>query len=117
MFTLKHYLSIAYGRDTKKITRHGRPYKHAFTTFRVWEPNACKVIVIGDFSEWIKDDHEMELEENGYWSATKDKVENGIAYKYLIHNTELREKYPKASTTAANLNGQEFMTEPIENKS
>ena len=60
------------------------------TTFRVWAPHADKVYVIGDFNNWKEDDLELEAEENGYWSATTDKAQEGQEYKYLIHNGELR---------------------------
>ena len=73
-----------------KSSGMGAMLKDGLTTFRVWAPNAEKVFVIGDFNEWQEDDLEMELEENGYWSATTDKAEEGMEYKYLIHNGEMR---------------------------
>ena len=72
-----------------KSSGMGAMLKEGLTTFRVWAPNAEKVFVIGDFNDWQEDDLEMELEENGYWSATTDKAEEGMEYKYLIHNGEM----------------------------
>ena len=72
-----------------KSSGMGAMLKDGLTTFRVWAPNAEKVFVIGDFNDWQEDDLEMELEENGYWSATTDKAEEGMEYKYLIHNGEM----------------------------
>lgn len=70
----------------KKFGGMGVVCEDTLTTFRVWAPNADKFYAIGDFNEWKKDDLEMEPEENGYWSATTDKAENGNEYKYLTHN-------------------------------
>ena len=68
----------------------GATIEEGLTTFRVWAPHADKVFVIGDFNDWKEDDLELEAEENGYWSATTDKAEEGQEYKYFIHNGELR---------------------------
>ena len=73
-----------------KSSGMGATTSEGLTTFRVWAPNADKVFVIGDFNAWKEDDLELELEENGYWSATTDKAEEGQEYKYLIHNGKLR---------------------------
>ncbi|MGB6151607.1 MAG: alpha-amylase family glycosyl hydrolase [Pricia sp.] len=73
-----------------KSSGMGAVLEKGLTTFRVWAPHADQVFVIGDFNEWKEDDLELELEENGYWSATTDKAEEGQEYKYLIHNGELR---------------------------
>ncbi len=73
----------------KKSQGMGAILEDGLTTFRVWAPNADKVFVIGDFNEWEKQDLEMELEGNGYWSATTDKAKKGDEYKFLIHNGEM----------------------------
>ena len=54
-------------------------------TFRVWAPNALKVSVTGDFTEWT-DDVPMKKITDGIWEATIESPESldGKFYKYAV---------------------------------
>lgn len=71
------FLGVHGGRDEEK----GR-YVY---TFRVWAPNALRVGVTGDFTEWA-DEIPMERITNGVWEATVESKEplDGKFYKYAV---------------------------------
>lgn len=74
---------------TDKVAGMGAVVSQDATTFRVWAPNADTVFVAGTFNEWNKTTHELEKEENGYWSIAIAEAKAGDEYKYIIHNGEL----------------------------
>ncbi len=52
--------------------------------FRVWAPNAVSISVVGDFNEWERDSHPMELIADGVWEAVIEGLQQFDAYKYSI---------------------------------
>jgi 1,4-alpha-glucan branching enzyme len=56
--------------------------------FAVWAPNAKKVHVIGDWSGWKRDAHELKprWDSSGIWEGEVAEVRRGQAYKYAITN-------------------------------
>jgi len=53
--------------------------------FAVWAPNAELVSVLGDFNDWNKDAHPMQLRpEAGVWEAFVPGIGAGALYKYRI---------------------------------
>lgn len=55
-------------------------------SFAVWAPNAKKVIVIGDFNNWLGADTPLVLRpEAGIWEGFVPGVIKGQAYKYLVY--------------------------------
>ena len=53
--------------------------------FAVWAPNANAVSVIGDFNDWNKDSHGMEvLGESGIWEIFVPGAKKWDRYKYVI---------------------------------
>ena len=68
--------------------------------FRVWAPNAERVLVVGDFNAW-QDTHPMHrVTEGGVWeiSLPKKEVSLGTCYKYKIvsHGKEFLKADPYA---------------------
>ncbi len=51
--------------------------------FRVWAPNAKKVVVTGDFDDWQARRHVMK-DEGGIWEVFVPEVKAGTRYKYSI---------------------------------
>ena len=96
---------------TDKVAGMGAVVSQDATTFRVWAPNADTVFVAGTFNEWNKTTHELEKEENGYWSIAIAEAKAGDEYKYIIHNGELildrNDPYAKEMT---NSNGNSVVT-------
>lgn len=68
----------------------------AGTYFALWAPNAKKVSIIGDFNNWDKQAHPMNVrwDESGIWELMIPGVEQGSLYKYFIesHNGYTVEK-------------------------
>jgi 1,4-alpha-glucan branching enzyme len=55
--------------------------------FRVWAPNAKRVSVMGDFSQWKSADHPMErLTPQGICSFSYPISRNISSYKYVIED-------------------------------
>ncbi len=66
---------------SRPIERDGEPGVH----FAVWAPNAQSVSVIGDFNDWDKQSHPMQMiGQSGIWSLFIPKIEKGAGYKYHI---------------------------------
>lgn len=61
-------------------TRNGVPGY----VFRVWAPNAEKVMVVGDFNFWNHEDLPMEKISQGVWEAWSPHAKAGSPYKYLV---------------------------------
>ena len=55
--------------------------------FAVWAPNATWVSVIGNFNDWNKDAHPLNvrLERSGIWEGFIPGLSKGEVYKYHIH--------------------------------
>lgn len=57
--------------------------------FSVWAPNAERVSVIGDFNEWTKRKHPLQLRGNsGIFEGFVPDVKRGANYKYHIESRE-----------------------------
>lgn len=74
-------------------------------SFRVWAPFANAVAVTGSFNEFQQ--HPMESEGDGYWSATVPGAQAGQEYRYIITNgdNQLSRNDPRAlqvTTSAGN---------------
>ena len=56
------------------------------TYFAVWAPNAQKASVMGDFNEWDKKSHSLQVREDGsgIWEGFIPGVSHGTSYKYHI---------------------------------
>jgi 1,4-alpha-glucan branching enzyme len=61
------------------------PYDQG-VAFRVWAPNAERVVVTGSFNDWSPTANELAHEGNGYWSTEVEGVKPGAEYRYLIYN-------------------------------
>lgn len=96
---------------TDKVAGMGAVVSQDATIFRVWAPNADTVFVTGTFNKWNKTTHELEKEENGYWSIAIAEAKAGDEYKYIIHNGELildrNDPYAREMT---NSNGNSVVT-------
>jgi len=55
--------------------------------FAVWAPNATFVSVIGNFNDWNKESHPLNvrLERSGIWEGFIPGMKKGEVYKYHIH--------------------------------
>ena len=60
------------------------------TRFTTWAPNASKITVVGDFSEWKeKEEFEMKrITKAGIWSVFIPGFKSGEAYKYSVTSKE-----------------------------
>ncbi len=56
--------------------------------FRVWAPNAVSVSVVGDFNEWERESHPMELIADGVWEAVIGNLSQFDAFKYSIETKD-----------------------------
>ena len=55
--------------------------------FAVWAPNAAYLAVMGDWNDWSKETHPMELvPDSGIWSCFIPDVPNGQSYKYFVRS-------------------------------
>ncbi len=56
------------------------------TYFAIWAPNAEKVSVMGDFNQWNKDSHPLEVREDGsgIWEGFIPGISHGATYKYRL---------------------------------
>ena len=54
--------------------------------FNTWAPNAHKIIVVGDFSDWqIKEEYAMtRINNNGLWSVFIEGLKPDTKYKYAV---------------------------------
>ncbi len=53
--------------------------------FTVWAPNAKKICVCGNFNDWNRQQHPMQLDvESGIWELFIPGLEYGAIYKYLV---------------------------------
>ncbi len=51
--------------------------------FRVWAPSASRVMVIGEFNDWL-DGIDLAPDPSGVWNGYIPGVEHGTVYKYRI---------------------------------
>ena len=57
------------------------------THFAVWAPNASSVAVVGDFNGWDGRRHVMRRRgATGVWEVFVPGIDDGAAYKYLLHD-------------------------------
>jgi 1,4-alpha-glucan branching enzyme len=56
----------------------------AGTYFAVWAPNAAHVSVIGDFNDWTKGRHVLQVRGSGIWEGFVPGVGHGAHYKYHV---------------------------------
>ncbi len=56
--------------------------------FRVWAPNAASISVVGDFNNWDRSCHPMELIADGIWEAVIEGLKQFDAYKYSIETAK-----------------------------
>ncbi|MCE2495875.1 MAG: 1,4-alpha-glucan branching protein GlgB [Flavobacteriales bacterium] len=65
----------------------------AGTYFAVWVPNADEVVVMGDFNEWSRDRHKLNVrwDSSGIWEGFIPAANPGHAYKYLIRANQREE--------------------------
>lgn len=57
--------------------------------FRVWAPNADRVCITGQFTDW-KEELPMTHEANGYWYGYAPGASLGQEYRFVIYNGEQR---------------------------
>ncbi len=70
----------------KKVEGMGAIVVNNGVAFRVWAPNAEKVLVTGSFNDWNKSQHFMEAEDKGYWYGMVEGAKAGDEYKFVIHS-------------------------------
>lgn len=81
------------------------PHKKG-VTFRVWAPNAAKVLVYGSFNDWKpKTATSLQQENQGYWAGNVPKAKPGDEYKYLIvthegHELQRNDPYARDITNS-----------------
>ena len=71
----------------KKLGSHPMEFKGVKGTyFALWAPNAESVSVIGDFNEWNRGNHKMNVRHDGsgIWELFIPEVKEGTIYKYFI---------------------------------
>lgn len=71
----------------KKLGSHPMEHKGVKGTyFALWAPNAESVSVIGDFNEWNRGNHRMNVRHDGsgIWELFIPEVKEGTVYKYFI---------------------------------
>ncbi|ELR73643.1 1,4-alpha-glucan (glycogen) branching enzyme, GH-13-type [Fulvivirga imtechensis AK7] len=71
----------------KKLGSHPMEYKGVQGTyFALWAPNAESVSVIGNFNEWNRANHKMDVRHDGsgIWELFIPEVKQGALYKYYI---------------------------------
>lgn len=71
----------------KKLGSHTMEHKGVKGTyFALWAPNAESVSVIGDFNEWNRGNHRMNVRHDGsgIWELFIPEVKEGTVYKYFI---------------------------------
>ncbi len=52
--------------------------------FRVWAPNAASISVVGDFNQWNRKCHPMEIIADGVWETVIENLTQFDTYKYSI---------------------------------
>lgn len=78
-------LSFYNGNEFQAYEYLGAHLSENGTTFRTYAPNALKVSVIGDFSEW--EELPMKKEGDGrFFALTVPKAKEGMRYKYRIYD-------------------------------
>ena len=71
------------------------------TQFAVWAPNANQVSVIGDFNQWNKKMHPLQIKaKSGIWEGFVPDVGNGATYKYYIKSAIQNYEVEKADPFA-----------------
>ncbi|MGH9476875.1 MAG: 1,4-alpha-glucan branching protein GlgB [Terriglobales bacterium] len=71
----------------EKLGAHPEPAredKPASTRFAVWAPNAARVTVIGDFTQWAPGADLHPRASSGIWEGWVEDLEPGAVYKYAI---------------------------------
>ncbi len=56
--------------------------------FRVWAPKAVSISVVGDFNEWDRTCHPMEVIADGVWETVIEGLQQFDAYKYSIETLD-----------------------------
>ena len=54
--------------------------------FAVWAPNAESVSVVGDFNQWDRARHAMQLRDGGIWELFVPGLTEGTHYKYSVRS-------------------------------
>ena len=54
--------------------------------FAVWAPNAESVSVVGDFNQWDRARHAMQLRDGGIWELFVPELTEGTHYKYSVRS-------------------------------
>ena len=73
------------GSHTQLYDKMGAHPIEGGTVFSVWAPNADSVFVMGDFNNWEKYSHPLQLRGNsGIWEGFIEGVGHGMRYKYHI---------------------------------
>lgn len=85
--------------------------KHQPQTFRLIEPDAQRVLLAGDFTEWQKGAIPMEKGGNGLWTATVDLSPGTHSYLFIVDG-EWRED-PECRVRVANPFGSENMVRQV----
>ncbi|MEX2594643.1 MAG: 1,4-alpha-glucan branching protein GlgB [Anditalea sp.] len=73
----------------KKLGSHLIEYQgEKGTYFALWAPNAQQVSVIGDFNDWDRQSHYMNVRQDGsgIWEIFVPEVPKGTIYKYFIRS-------------------------------
>ncbi len=80
-------------------------------TFRITDPDAQKVLLVGDFTEWQQRPVTMKKEGNGLWTAAV-RLPPGTHYYLFIVDGEWRED-PECSVRVPNPFGGENMVRQV----
>ncbi len=66
------------------------------TCFSVWAPNAREVHVMGDFNDWNRKSHPLQIQESsGIWAGFISEAHQGSLYKYSIISHRHQHKLEK----------------------
>ncbi|WEV45894.1 1,4-alpha-glucan branching protein GlgB [Streptococcaceae bacterium ESL0687] len=80
----KAYKTFTTGENFKAENYFGHHRrKHGFV-FRVWAPNALKVELVGDFTNWVENRLAMKKINNEVWEIVTDLPSEGDLYKFLV---------------------------------
>ena len=90
---------------TEKAQGMGSMPGNGGVAFRVWAPNADKVMVAGSFNDWNDEEIPLESEENGFWYGWVKDAKPGDEYKYVIWNGDQKllrnDPYARELTSSA----------------
>jgi 1,4-alpha-glucan branching enzyme len=82
-----HFREGSYVRAYEKLGAHALSAAPG-THFAVWAPNASAVSVIGDFNDWVPDEHALRprADSSGIWEGQVTGVGQGALYKYHVRS-------------------------------